>query len=148
MKGYNSILDIGPGFGQFVNACSRSGWFRSATAADIREASGLIKEPGVNYVTLDIRSLKVDATLQAEVVTCLEVIEHLTNAGLALAIMNLRKLALRRIIVTVPYYEETRPKFHLQSFTLSRLRTLFPEGDITLIAEKRSILWAMVVVDK
>lgn len=143
----DTFLDIGIGMGQLVNSAKRSGHFKTVLGADKRPHSGLLNLDGFELVEIDLVQ-EVDPKFQSDVVTCLEVLEHLTNTGLQAAIKNLYALARKKLIITVPYNETPLPHFHKQSFTITKLENLFPDGKITLIAEGLHNRWAMVEVDR
>jgi hypothetical protein len=137
----SDLLDIGVGLGQFVNAAMLSGRFQRVRGADYRPHSGL------QFLT-DFELLRADLTrapdLSAQIVTCMEVIEHIKTPGFDAAVDNLKKMTNERLLVTVPYAEHPLPSYHHQRFTVDRLDALFPGGEITLMAEGRTIRWALV----
>lgn len=142
----DSYLDIGIGMGQLVNSAKRSGKFTTVRGADKKPHSGLRNIDGFEQVEIDLVQIP-NPEYRADVVTCLEVLEHLSNTGLQLAIQNLLFLARKKLLITVPYNEDPLPKFHKQSFSLTRLEQLFPTGKITLISEGAYNRWALVEID-
>lgn len=142
----DSYLDIGIGMGQMANAAQRSGRFKKVWGADKKPHSALRNIDGFKQVELDLVQVP-NPKYRSDVVTCLEVLEHLTDTGLQSAIQNLYFLTKKKLLITVPYNEHPLPKFHKQSFSLSRLETLFPSSKISLISEGAYNRWALVEID-
>lgn len=141
-----TLMDIGVGAGQFVNAAGRSQRFESVMGVDYRYGSGL-KQVSSHW-TLVIQSLaarRIPASLTAQVVTCMECIEHIADPLFDVAVANLKRMATERLIVTVPFEEKLPlPRYHKQRFDMGRLNRLFPGGEVTLITWRETPLWAAV----
>ncbi len=141
-----SILDIGVGAGQFVNMLALSNKpVNSISGLDIRPHSGFIQM----FDNIDMHYHNVIdmqfGNNEFDVVTCLEVIEHLKDKDMTKAISELRRVAKKKLIITVPYSEaEPLPKHHLQSFNYTRLKKLFPHADFTFFSYKDSMAWVLI----
>lgn len=147
IREHSDLLDIGIGAGQFVKAAALTKTITSVKGADYRKHSNLQEGLHFEYVTCDLTK-KQSEDLSAEVVTCLECIEHIANPGFKTAVENLLAMARERLIITIPYAEpEPLPRYHYQRFTDNRLEQLFPDGKITLMATNKTIHWALVDID-
>ncbi len=142
----SSLIDVGIGAGQFVNAAAKSRRFSSVIGVDCRQTSGLQQLSKFwTLVIHDITSPYQPSWLQADVVTCMETIEHIHQRDFPRAIDNLKGMAKRRLIVSVPFEEPLPlPRFHRQRFDHDRLEKLFPGAQVTLIAKDDRPLWAVV----
>lgn len=140
-----TLMDIGIGAGQFVNSASRSNRFESVIGVDYKYGTGL-KQVSAHW-TLVIQSLaaqRIPTSLRAQVVTCMECIEHIADPQFDVAVKNLKRMAEERLIVTVPFEEKLPlPRYHKQRFDMDRLNALFPGAEITLISWKGQPLWAV-----
>ena len=136
-----SLLDVGCGNGLFVNSLKSLGPEnrpRRLYAAD-RSASAL-KHVEVEHCRCDIRRLPF-SDAEFDIVTCLEVVEHLPLAVYPAALSELSRVAARWIMVSVPFEQNLReslcecpscstrinPDYHLRSFDEEKLRYLFRE---------------------
>lgn len=143
IQGHRELLDIGIGRGQFPDVCKFTGDFDRVIGADFRAHSKLRNDSNFEYVTYDL-TIPPPEHLKAELVTCLECIEHVRSPAFDKAVHNLKEIAKNRLIVTVPFMEkEPIPRYHYQRFTAERLQSLFPDSEITMFAIGRSIRWAM-----
>lgn len=140
-----SILDIGIGAGQFVNACARSQRFGRIVGMDYTQTTGL--QHLSKHWEFVKRSLTaaVSPGMRSEYVTCMECIEHISDPDFEVAVENLKFLATRKLIVTVPFEEpEPLPHFHKQRFDMDRLLRLFPSSRVTLLTYRGKAMWAVV----
>jgi hypothetical protein len=63
----------------------------------------------------------------------MEVIEHLPDGKLERVLAQLRRVAARRLIVSVPFCEPLPlPHYHQQQFTAERILSMFPTAKFTL----------------
>jgi 2-polyprenyl-3-methyl-5-hydroxy-6-metoxy-1,4-benzoquinol methylase len=141
-----SLIDVGIGAGQFVNAAAKSRKFKSVIGVDCRQTSGLKQLSKFwTLVIHDLTSPYAPPWLKADVVTCMETVEHINQRDFARAIGSLKSMAQKRLIVTVPF-EEPLPlaKFHKQRFDRARLLQLFPSAQITVLTLKDQALWAVI----
>lgn len=138
VKGGGELLDIGIGMGQFADAAMRSKRFSKVSAADRRPHSGLRNLSGFDYVTCDLTKAPWD--LSADVVTCMECLEHIASPGFERAVASLKAITRLQLIVTVPFEEpEPLPSYHVQRFDRDRLEMLFPGSTIVTLGG-----WAVV----
>jgi len=146
IQGNSSVLDVGVGAGQFVNMLALSDKpFKSISGLDLSPHTGFIKM--FDNITMHYHSAtKMEfPDNQFDVVTCLEVIEHLKDTQMKAAISELRRVAKKRLILTVPYSEkEPLPKHHVQSFNFTRLKKMFPQAEFTFFSYKNSMAWVMI----
>ena len=144
-----SVADIGSGPGQLINLLGDQKRFARLSSVDIHDHSKRIVHPDVTYVRGDIR--KRDFKLDPhDTVFCMEVMEHCEPGYNAQILANLRRVALKRLVLTVPFNEpeplwwHDKPGGHRQRFTLSKLAKLFPHAYATLLPRYKQD-WALVV---
>lgn len=131
----STVLDVGCGNGLFVHLLSRLGRFTAIHAAD-RSGAAL----------LHVRAPKTQASIDNlpfpdrsfDIVTCLEVIEHLPEKTFAAALDSLCRIASRYLLISVPHQEDieaalipcpacrTRfnPDYHMRSFSQEALTSM------------------------
>ncbi len=141
-----AILDVGVGAGQFVNLLSKvQPSFESITGLDLSPHSGFLdlsKSITMDYASVTDMPFKDG---QFETVTCMEVIEHLGNQDMLVAIAELRRVTDSKLILTVPYCEkEPLPHFHKQRYTRRRLNKLFPNAEFTYFSSHKDMAWVMI----
>ncbi len=136
------LLDIGIGLGQFPDAAVRSRKFTRVRGADRKPHSEYRNLIGFEFVTYDLTTDPGD--LAADVVTCMECIEHIPSPGFDDAVANLKRITRKRLIVTVPFEEpEPLPHYHFQRFDMTRLEKLFPGARIDVL-QWEGTPWALV----
>jgi ubiquinone/menaquinone biosynthesis C-methylase UbiE len=80
-----------------------------------------------------------------DVVTCMEVLEHLDRQSLLAALPELRRVS-HFLVITVPYNEpEPRPSYHKLRFTDSELLTYFPHGELIRLRRPTGTDWMAIV---
>lgn len=141
-----SVLDVGVGVGQFVHALQSSGYYDRVEGLDIK--------PHTHYLPMPIDPVEItycSATSmpfsdnEFEIVTCLEVIEHLETEDMHQVISELRRVASKELIITVPYCEkEPLPSYHKQRYDLPRIKELFPNAQTILMANADRVPWVLV----
>lgn len=137
------LVDVGVGLGQFATIAASTKKFDRVRGLDYTRYQEM-DASAFDFVQHDITK-QPPTTLHADVVTCLECIEHIKSPGFEKAVENLKAMARKRLIVSVPYAEkEPLPRFHHQRFDTRRLRQLFPRAEITLLANGPEISWALV----
>jgi hypothetical protein len=125
----DDLLDIGIGMGQFVDAAMRSARFGRVRGVDRKPHSQLRNLLGFEFVSYDLT--QPPASLSADVVTCMECLEHIPDPHFDIAVHNLFEIARNRLIVTVPFEErEPLPPYHHQRFDEARLERLFPGAEL------------------
>jgi SAM-dependent methyltransferase len=79
-----------------------------------------------------------------DVVTCMEVLEHVPQDVLHLGIAELRRVCRGQLIITVPYREpEPISKTHVRRFEDEDLLTLFPDAHFSILRRPQKP-WAFV----
>lgn len=133
-----TLLDVGCGGGLFLThlQSAHSGRFSRLCGVDrSRAGAASVKERGV-VASID-RLPWPDASF--DVVSCLEVLEHLPAAIYSRAIQELTRVAGRYLLVSVPYRQDLvamhcrcpecltsfHPDYHMRSFHEETLQTLF-----------------------
>ena len=90
------------------------------------------------------------ANKSIDVVTCTEVLGHLDKKSFLAALQELRRVANRLLLVTVPYNEpEPIYRGHKMRFTDSDLLTYFPHGEVSILEKSTGTDWrlSIIVVD-
>ncbi len=151
IRGTNSILDIGSAHGTFINSLACSKASKRLVAVDIRDYS-LYSElfPGFSRIMIDAEKLPFENG-EFDVVTCMEVIEHLPEGKMERVIKQLRRVAKRRLIVSVPFCEPLPlSKYHCQQFTPDRVKLLFPNARYTLMLKSpvTRVPWLVIVEEQ
>jgi 2-polyprenyl-3-methyl-5-hydroxy-6-metoxy-1,4-benzoquinol methylase len=141
-----SVLDIGIGNGAFLNLLILLNRFQGM-GIDIRRhskfamlfESQLYRIMYASVTNLPFRDRSID------VVTCMEVLEHLDKQSFVTALSEIRRVS-RFFIATVPYNEpETRPSYHNLRFTDSDLLTYFPHGEFILLKKSTGTDWMIII---
>jgi len=139
-----TVLDVGAGAGQFANMLAACGKFDSVTALDrIRFDKYVEFYPGLYRRDANIVELPF-ADDEFDVVTCMEVLEHVPNEVFGPGIAELRRVCRGQLIMSVPF-EEAEPlsKGHTRRFDASDVRTLFPDAGLTLL-ERHRLPWLII----
>ena len=140
------IPDVGVGAGQLVHAMANSEKkFSSIQGLDITKHTNFITDAdSVEMHYASIAEIPL-ADNSVDIVTCLEVIEHLDNKLMLQGVQELRRVARQRMIVTVPYCEkEPLPHFHKQRYDLARIKRIFPKAKVTFFSLNNSMAWIMI----
>jgi hypothetical protein len=136
-EGRRSVLDIGARDGHFSRLLSER--FPAVTALDLRKPE--FDYPGVVTIAGDATNLDFPSD-SFDCVFCAEVLEHIPD--IRRACREIARVAKHEIIIGVPFEQETRlgrttcpacgkinpPWGHVNTFTESRLASLFPELQI------------------
>ena len=129
----NSLLDVGSGRGVFLFPLLNEFPYLKITSIDILEHRvkmlEYIKEGGISNIEVyndDICSFNNNE--KYEVVTLLEVLEHIPNV--VDAIKNAINLSSKFIVVTVPSKEDNNPE-HIHLLTKEKLTKLFNDLGVT-----------------
>jgi len=140
-----SLLDVGCGNGLFINLLAKlSPGKRPHRLYAADRSTSALKHVEVDHCRCDIRKLPFSDG-EFDIVTCLEVVEHLPLATYAAALSELSRVAARWIMISVPFEQNlsdslcecpscaTRfnPDYHLRSFNEDKLRHLFREHAYT-----------------
>ncbi|MFC2013065.1 glycosyltransferase [Chloroflexota bacterium] len=149
LPGGKRFLDIGAGYCHFINLVASLHRFDNLTGVDIKRKGNFILPgvPSFNFVCASAVSLPF-RDKSFDVVTCMEVLEHLDKQSFITALHELRRVTSRLIIVSVPYNQsEPLPSYHKLRFTDKDLLTYFPDGDFTLLKKSKGTSW-MVIMER
>jgi glycosyltransferase involved in cell wall biosynthesis/SAM-dependent methyltransferase len=142
LPGGQRLLDVGPSMGVLLRAVSRRGLYEELSAIDIRRYPGLLDLDGtIRFQTMSATALDFpDGHFTA--VTCLEVLEHLPQDQLPVALAELRRVCRGTLLVSVPFREPAPlAKFHRIRFDESRLLELFPHAEHTILLKRDLLKW-------
>lgn len=127
----STLLDVGSGRGVFLFPLLRDFSYMDITSIDILdkrvELLNYLKIGGVDNLNVckeNICDYKIEDN-SYEVVTLLEVLEHIPNVGEA--IKNAVRIASRFVILTVPSKEDDNPE-HIHLLTKDKLTKLFNDA--------------------
>ena len=147
---YNSpsLLDVGTGPGAFINGLARSKTIKYLKGIDIREGYSLYSQlyDGYERFIMDASQMSFSDN-SFHTVTCMEVIEHVDADVMVQMIAELRRVAAKRLIISVPLCEPLPlPDYHRQRFTTERLKKLFPAAKFTLFLKSpvTSLPWMFI----
>jgi SAM-dependent methyltransferase len=147
IRGSKSVLDVGTGQGAFINALAKAAFTETLEGVDIRDYS-MYSEffPGFRRLIADAENLPYqDGAF--ETVVCMEVLEHLPDGKFDRVLSELRRIAAKRLLITVPFYESL-PLYrgHFQRFDPARAIALFPRAQFTLLVKTPAhrVPWLMV----
>lgn len=142
-----SVLDIGIGNGAFMNLLISLDRFQRIVGIDIRRHSKfmmLFESQLYQIMYASVTNLPF-ADKSIDVVTCMEVLEHLDKQSFLAALPELRRVG-RFLVVTVPYNEsEPLPSYHKLRFIDGDLLTYFPRGKFILLERQRATDWMVIV---
>jgi len=143
-----SLIDVGPGAGQFVNAAARFGRFHSILALDIKPHSSLQHlSPHWTLAFYNIARQHKHHPFTAHTVTCLQTLAYLPESQTADALQTLTSLATNQLILTVPIHPEALlPKSHKQRFTVERVCNLWPQSVVTVLTTQGLPSYAIVEI--
>lgn len=144
-----SILDVGVGNGAFLNLLISLNRYQRILGIDIRRYrtfTTLFDSQAYQIMYASVSNLPF-ADKSIDVVTCMEVLEHIDKQSFLAALPELRRVGRFRIM-TVPLNEpEPRPAYHKLRFTDSDLSTYFPNGEFILLKKSTGTPW-MVIVER
>ncbi|MEO0494859.1 MAG: class I SAM-dependent methyltransferase [Actinomycetota bacterium] len=138
------FLDIGLGAGQFINAVAATGWFDEVRGADPTTFRKYVEfYDGIERTSDGVASLPYPDD-HFDVVTCMEVLEHVPTEVFWAGIDELRRVCRGQLIMSVPY-EEPEPisRSHVRRFEAADVLEAFPGPDRILLDRPR-MPWAMM----
>jgi SAM-dependent methyltransferase len=146
-----SVLDVGVGPGAFLNYLSSLGRFDRVTGIDKRRYSKFVQlVPDLDYRIMDLGNLSFPDN-HFDMVFCMEVLEHLDTRTLKAGLAALRRIARKKLVMTVPFDEPLPlPSYHLQHFDEDRIRATFPNAEILLVhrnKDRSTWPWAVLIED-
>ncbi len=143
-----NLLDVGCGGGRFLNLVASLDRFHNVVGVDIRRNKQFFTVSEVcpvDFVYASADSLPFSDGL-FDVVTCLEVLEHLDRDVFIRALSEIRRVTNRMLIVTVPYNEpEPIYRGHKLRFTDSDLLAYFPHGEFIVLKKSTGRAWVAIV---
>jgi SAM-dependent methyltransferase len=138
------FLDVGLGAGQFINAVAASGHFDEVHGSDpVRFAKYVELSPGIARSDASVAELPFPDD-HFDVVTCMEVLEHIPEEIFDAALSELRRVCRGQLITTVPY-EEPEPIYsgHRRRFESADIVGIFPAAERVLL-ERPGMSWAVM----
>ncbi|MCB1053430.1 MAG: class I SAM-dependent methyltransferase [Acidobacteria bacterium] len=122
----SDLLDIGSGRGTFIWPLLDAMPHLPVTATDLDPEKVAIfqtvQKGGIDQLSGQIMDIAHPQSMRADIVTALEVLEHLVQPQIA--IQNLVKMAQRFVVFSVPSKPDNNPE-HLHLFTAKQLETWF-----------------------
>jgi SAM-dependent methyltransferase len=132
------LLDVGAGAGQFLNMLARSGKYRSVVGIDKARFKKYTElEPNMSKLDGDIANLQFEDD-SFDVVTCMEVLEHIPPEVLVAGLAELRRVCRGQLIMSLPFCEsEPLSRTHLRRFEAADILEMFPNASYTLLDRPR-----------
>ncbi len=143
-----SLLDVGIGNGAFLNLVMSLDRFQNIVGLDKKQHRSFTKlfESRLYQITYASVTNLPFSDGSFDVVTCMEVLEHLNRRSFVAALNELRRVARDLLVVTVPYAEpHPLGAGHKLRFTASDLLSLFPAADFALLRREKTFSWMAVV---
>lgn len=140
-----SVLDVGVGSGQLINALAMGRACQTVYGIDVRWHSRFTRfHEEFELRQMDVAKMDTFVDDQFDSALCMEVLEHLEPEALTRALVELRRVTRERLVMTVPYCEpEPLPTFHKTRFGDEELRTFFPDACFSLLRKPR-VSWVLV----
>ncbi len=133
-----SVLDVGVGAGQFLNALALSQKFARVAGVDsIKFEKYFELHPAIERMDCSIENLPY-ADNSFDVVTCMEVLEHISDEVFVPALAELRRVCRGQLIITIPFNEpEPISEFHVRRFQTDDILEIFPNANRILLDRPR-----------
>ncbi|QBI20887.1 class I SAM-dependent methyltransferase [Egibacter rhizosphaerae] len=138
------ILDVGAGSGQFANCLAWSEQFASVTTIDATRFGKYIElDDSIQYHEMSVGEMAFEDDA-FDVVTCMEVLEHVPEEIFEPAIAELRRVCRGQLVITVPYREpEPISETHVRRFEDEDFLRLFPNAEFAILRRPRKP-WMMI----
>lgn len=139
-----SILDVGIGCGQLVNALALSDRFERVAGLDISIHSNFMRLTDDYDIELEsVDKLPFDDNA-FDTILCMEVLEHVNHNVFMRGLEQLRRVCKKQLIMSVPFNEPLPlPSYHKQQFTDERIEEYFPDARRHLL-EKPNVPWILL----
>ncbi len=147
-----SLLDIGPYNGAFLEMVSRLGFSR-LVGLDIHRHESLQLPKGAEFKLCDVKLMEF-AGKKFDVICAMEILEHLPIEDVEPAIAKIRSVSQGRILYSLPFkephplYKEGQPTGHKQSFDEEKILRLFPNAFFTLVEAGLGVPWVLIIEDQ
>jgi hypothetical protein len=142
-----SVLDIGVGNVAFMNLLLSLNRFSRVLGIDIKrhfKFPMLFNRYAYQLMQGSVTNLPLKNKC-IDVVTCMEVLEHLDKDSFMAALSELRRVSRFRVI-TVPYDEpEPMPYYHKLRFADKDLLTYFPDAEFILLRRNKLVPWMAIM---
>ena len=139
-----AVLDVGVGAGQFVNALALSGLYERVIGVDTAVFEKYFElDSSIERKNISIESLPFPDD-SFDVVTCMEVLEHIPDAIFEPGLAELRRVCRGQLIMTVPF-EEPEPisRFHVRRFLSDDIQRVFPTANRILL-DRPGMPWVLM----
>lgn len=141
----DSLVDIGCGGGIFINYIKNKKKYKRIVGVD-RSLSAL-KYVQTENISADITNLPF-VNNEFDVVTCLEVLEHIPFFNYSKALNEIARISKKYILISVPYNQDLKktfckcpicltefnPSFHVRSFNKDNISSLFNKYGFSCIS--------------
>lgn len=137
-----SILDVGVGPAALLNYLQISARHTQITGVDMRAyRTKLIVDDATDFRLMNAMDLQFEDGA-FDTVVCMEVLEHIPGEGMMTALQELRRVAKKQLIVSVPFDEpKPLPSYHHQHYDADRLAEIFPDAELTLLQRPKRNGW-------
>lgn len=139
-----SVLEVGIGSGQLINALALSGRFDCVAGLDIAIHSKFMRLSPSYEIRLESIDSASFADDSFDCVICMEVLEHVNRSIFIRGLDQLRRMCRRQLIMTVPYNEPLPlPSYHKLQFTPEDIEQHFP-GATRYMLQKPNVPWMLL----